>query len=99
MSVLSLLHTAEGGEWLTLAEIAQRTGLPRRAVEEAIEALRLQGEPIIASAHGVRLSSDAAEIRAYARGRRSRLASIAKGTRSLLRTARRLDAVQPTFWQ
>ena len=97
--LLALLHAAEAGEWHTIAELSGRLGWTRRVVEEAIEALRLGGEPIIGGAHGVRLSSDAAEIREYARGRRSRLASIARGTRSLLQTARRLDATQPTLWQ
>lgn len=96
--LLALLHSAEAGEWSTIAEIAQRLGWSRRSVEEAIEDLRLAGEPIIAGPQGVRISNDAAEIRAYARGRRHRLASIAKGTRSLLRTARRLDTVQPSLW-
>lgn len=97
--LLALLNSSEAGEWHTIAELSQRLGWPRRTVEEAIEDARLDGEPIIAGKDGVRLSTDPDEIRAYARGRRHRLASIAKGTRSLLRTARRLDAVQPTFWQ
>ena len=95
--LLALLNSMEANEWATIEELTQRLHWPRRVVEESIEALRLRGEPIIAGAHGVRLSSDADEIRAYARGRRSRLASIARGTRSLLRTARRLDAVQPNL--
>ena len=97
--LLALLHSSEANEWHTIANIATRLGCSRRVVEESLEHLRLNGEPIIAGKEGVRLSTDPAEIRAYAQGRRSRLASIARGTRSLLRTARRLDTSQPTLWQ
>lgn len=96
--LLALLNTAQAGEWFTIAELSTMLGWTRRAVEEGIEAARLQGSPIIAGNEGVRISDDPDEIRAYARGRRHRLASIAKGTRSLLRTARRLDTSQPTLW-
>lgn len=97
MSVLSLLHSLEANEWATIQEISERAHLPRRAVEGALEDLRLQGVPVIAGADGVRLSNDPEEVRQYALGRRRRLVSIAKGTRALLTAARRLDRSQPTL--
>ena len=89
--LLALLHSSEAGEWHTIDEIARRLKWPRRAVENHIEILRLEGEPIIAGDQGVRLTTDPNELREYAQGRRRRLVSIAKGTRKLLSTARRMQ--------
>lgn len=83
--------------------VAQWAGLSRRETEGAIEALRLEGEPIVGGNEGVRLTRDASEVREYVKSRRRRLFHVALGTRALLRTARRLDDEQaqierPGFW-
>lgn len=96
--ILAILTSAEAGEFCTIAELAGRCGTPRREIEAAVERLRLAGEPIVAGPDGIRYTTDVGEIRAYAKGRRSRLASIARGTRELLKTARRLDTTQPSLW-
>lgn len=106
--VMAILTSAEAGEWVTIDELRERINresgrvltvhpVSRREIEEAIQVLRLRGEPIIGGNDGLRYTTDAAEIRAYATGRRRRLISIALGTRALLRAARRLDTDQPSL--
>ena len=97
IAVLTILTSAEAGEWTTLDELRGRLGVSRRDVEDAIQDLRLKGRPIIGGAEGVKLSTSPQEIREYAASRRRRLVQVALGTRALLRTARRLDATQPTL--
>jgi predicted DNA-binding transcriptional regulator YafY len=75
----------------TIATVATRAGVSRRDAEFAIAELRLAGLPIVGDGEGVRLTSDPAELRAYAASRRRRLVQVALGTRQLLRTARRLE--------
>lgn len=81
--------------WRLIDTLAAICEVPRRSIEEAIERLRLSGQPVIGGASGVRLTRDPREVRAYAEDRRRRLVSIAKGTRALLRTARRMEAPGP----
>lgn len=95
-----LLSALSHRRWTTIAYLAESLGWPRRAVEEGIELARLGGAPIIGGNDGVKLSDDPREVRAYAEDRRRRLVSIAKGTRALLTTARRMEAPGPqtTLW-
>jgi len=84
---------------LTLAELAQANHLPRRAVEEAVQALRLAGEPIVSDGNGIRYSTDAAEVAACAKALRRRYISQAITARALRRTARRLESAgELTLW-
>lgn len=83
--------------WQTLDELAARVDAPRRDVETAVEELRLAGDPVIGGAHGVRWSRDPDEIRAYVRSRRRRELTVARGTRALMATARRLDTTELTL--
>ena len=78
----------------TLSELAGWVGSPRREVEEAIQALRLAGQPILADGRGVWLSSDPDEIRRVVRSRRRRELSIARVTRALDNTANRMQREQ-----
>lgn len=78
----------------TLDELARWTSESRRSVEEAIQALRLRGEPILADGRGVWLSTDPDEIRRVVRARRRRELSIARVTRALDNTANRLQREQ-----
>lgn len=68
MTVLEFLRTRHG----TLRVIAEATGLSRRAVEQEIQRLRLEGHPVITTSDGCWLSRDPAEIRACADRLRSR---------------------------
>lgn len=84
---------------VTLADLALATHLPRRSVEQAIQALRQQGEPIVSDGSGIRYSTDAAEVAACAKALRRRYISQAITARALRRTARRLEAAgELTLW-
>ena len=83
--------------------VAKWAGLSRRETEGAIEALRLEGQPIVGGNEGVQLTRDPRVVREYVKSRRRRLFHVALGTRALLRTARRLEHEQqrierPGFW-
>lgn len=97
-----MLALLRSGVWLKIDELARELGASRRDVEAWIEEARLAGEPIVGSSlRGVRLSTDPAEVRAYARARRMRTLSVSRGTRQLLHTANRLegrDAGQRTLF-
>lgn len=94
-----LLAHLQDGRWRIIDTLKDTLGCSRRAVEDAIENLRLEGHPIVGGATGVRLSDDHREVRAYAEDRRRRLVSISKGTRALLTTARKMEGVrQGSLW-
>lgn len=59
---------------LTLDDVAQRIGRPRRVVEEAVQQARLEGQPVITDG-GLRLARTSAEAFAVYRALRRRLAS------------------------
>src|SRR5688572_2646000 len=75
-------------------------GGSRRVIEEAVESLRLKGEPIIGGNDGLRLTEDPDELAKYVEARRRRLVSIYQGNRSLRRTVRRMrEANDLTLWE
>jgi biotin operon repressor len=74
----------------TIDDLRFRLGYTRRDVEEAVETLRLAGEPIVGGTEGLRLTEDPEELAAYLEARRRRMASIYLGSRSLRRTLRGL---------
>lgn len=94
-----VLAAIADGRWHVLGLLANALGTSRRSVEEAVESLRLSGQPIIGGNEGIRLSDSSSEVRSYAQDRRRRLVSISKGTRALLHTARRMDGPQTKFWE
>jgi biotin operon repressor len=98
IALLSLLSTGESGEWFTIDELSRRLRCPRRAVENAIENLRLSGEPIIAGAEGVRLTDNPRELGEYVEARRRRAAEIHRGTMRLRSTLRRMEQGDLTLW-
>lgn len=63
-AVLAFLRSTPA--WSTIDQIAAATDLPRRTIEETIQALRLEGTPIATSstgaARGVKLAQTAAEL-------------------------------------
>jgi hypothetical protein len=79
---------------VTLDVIAIETRLPRRAVEQAVQALRLQGEPLVSDGDGIRYSTDSAEVKACADALRRRFIHQALTARALRRTARRMESAR-----
>lgn len=84
--LLALLATGP----ITIDELRRLLMLTRRDVEAEIERLRLQGEPIVASSAGLRLTDDPDELAHYVEARRRRLVSIYMGNRALRLAARRM---------
>lgn len=85
--------------WLRLApatidDLRLMIRVSRREVEEAVETLRLKGEPIIGGADGLRLTDNPDELAAYVEGRRRRAVSIYLGTRALRRTTARMREIR-----
>ena len=78
----------------TLGELSESMGAPRRALEKAVEELRVDGKPICTGAEGVWLTDSAAELRDQYRRLRARYVKQAVNARVLLRTARRYERVQ-----
>lgn len=89
--VLTLLSD---GRWRLLSGIAHTLDVDRREIEEAVEELRLRGEPIIGGAAGVKLTDNPIELAAYVQQRRHRALAIARGTRELRHTVNRLSGRQ-----
>lgn len=88
---------------MTIDVLAREARLSRRDTEAAIEALRFEGEPVVAGNEGVELTRDPRKVREYVASRRRRTLTVALGTRAMLRTARRLEDEQrrierPGFW-
>lgn len=78
----------------TIEDLRLMVHVSRREIEEAVESLRLKGEPIIGGANGLRLTEDPAELERYIEGRRRRMASIYLGSRALRSTLRHMREVQ-----
>jgi hypothetical protein len=78
----------------TIDDLRLMLRVSRREVEEAVESLRLAGEPIVASNDGLRLTENPDELAAYVEARRRRAVSIYLGTRALRRTTARMREVQ-----
>jgi hypothetical protein len=94
----NVLHELRTIAYIPTIEDLRRLALcSRRDIEAAIETLRLEGHPIIADAHGVRLTNDPDELARYLEARRRRLVSQYKGTRALRLALRRLRR-DPTLW-
>lgn len=95
---LAVQTAISDGHWHTIGGLAWGLNEPRRAVEEAIESLRLQGEPIVAGNDGVKLTRDAGELATYLEGRRRRAAQIHRGTMAMRTTLRTMQAPTLTLW-
>lgn len=76
----------------TIKSLAWKLGLPRREVEASVERLRLNGDPIIGDAKGLRLTSDPAQLAKYLEQRRRRLVTIYAGNRALRKTLRGMES-------
>lgn len=94
-SVLWMLR----GDRYTIGELCSQLRKSRREVEEAVEFLRLRGEPIVAGNDGLHLTEDPDELTAYVEARRRRMASIYLGSRALRRTLRYMrERADLTLW-
>lgn len=78
----------------TIDELRLMIHCSRREVEEAVESLRLAGEPIIGGTNGLRITEDPDELAAYLEGRRRRTATIHRGTMRLRSTLRHMREAQ-----
>jgi biotin operon repressor len=74
----------------TLKEIAQECGLSRRAVEQEIQSLRLQGFPVVTNGDGAWLATRWQEVELCVRRLRRRYMTQAQTARALRKTARRM---------
>jgi hypothetical protein len=70
----------------------------RRAIESAVQELRLSGEPIVSGDMGVRYTTDPAQLRAAATALRSRARTQLVTARALRQTAARLEGPQQRLW-
>jgi len=78
----------------TIGDIAEDMGISRRAVEKAVESMRLAGVPVVTGSDGAWLSVDPQELADAAERLRSRALHILLGARALRATARRHAKVQ-----
>ena len=96
--VLRLLTHERGGPpefWsMKQADMAFALGLSIRAVQSALQQLRLEGKPIYSEASGMRLAQTADEARACADALRRRLVSQYRTVRALRATARRMQEAE-----
>jgi biotin operon repressor len=84
---------------VTIGTLQEQLGVSRRAVEKAIESMRLEGVPVCTGSEGAWLSTDARELYAHAARLRSRAIHVLLGARALRATARRHEKVrQTTIW-
>lgn len=79
-----------------LDQLAQLLRLPRRVIEESVQALRLAGEPLLSSADGIEYSRDPVAVAACAERLRQRARTQMLTAMRLKRTAQRLNAL--TLW-
>lgn len=83
----------------TLATVARRAGLPRRRVEEAIEAIRRDGIALVCSGpDGVWLAGSLDEAQANVEARRRRAITQLLTVRGERRLLRRLATPTGTLW-
>lgn len=75
---------------VTINSLARWQDLPRRLIEEAVENLRLSGEPIIGDAHGLHLARNADELAGYVAAYDRRLRSMFQTRSGLRRTLRKM---------
>lgn len=94
-----VLAALQHGRWQTLSDLGVVLGIPRREVESAVEALRLDGAPVIGGGEGVKLTTSIPELEHYIQGRRLRTAAIHRGTMRLRSTLRRMKyGAQEVLW-
>jgi len=96
-----LVHLGRGRDHAeSLGSLQERVGAPRRAIEAAVQSLRLRGLPVASGAEGVWLG-DAADVEATLRSLRGRMRSQYQtmlALRKTLRQMRKSDVEQTTLF-
>ena len=84
----------------TIGELAETLNVPRRAIEESIQAARLDHVPIVSGSEGVWIASSAQEALEAAQALRRRAITQLITARALRHAGRRMAAVrQATLWE
>jgi hypothetical protein len=86
----------------TLSELAERMGVTRREAENAVQAARMAGEPIVSGPRGLWVSESPTEVLEAAARLRSRALTQLVTARALRQTGRRMQAArmeQRTLWE
>ena len=76
----------------TIGELAETLNVPRRVIEESIQAARLDRVPIVSGSEGVWLTNDPDELLRAAESLRKRLVTQYATVRAMRATARRMAA-------
>lgn len=76
----------------TIGELAEALNLPRRSIEEAVQAARLEGVPIVSGSEGLWIASSSHEARSAALALRRRAITQLVTARALRLSADVLDA-------
>ena len=76
----------------TIGELAETLNLPRRVIEESVQAARLDGVPIVSGSEGLWISDSPEEVAQAAESLRKRLVTQYATVRALRATARRMAA-------
>ena len=85
---------------VTYGELAERLGIPRRSVEEAIRLARHDLHPIVTGNEGAWLAETPQEARRAAQALRDRAIHQMETAQALDRAADAMEmAVQPTLWE
>lgn len=88
-------------QWHTIRDLTIAAGTSRREVEEAIQQLRLEGNPIATGQHGVRMAHTADELAESNRSLHHRLKAQYQTLRAQRRAEARLrqrESTQATLW-
>lgn len=81
----------------TIGEMAETLNVPRRVIEESIQAARLDGVPIVSGSEGLWLGTDA-EALAWCERQRSRAIHLMESAQGVQRGVERRAASQATLW-
>lgn len=94
---LLVLRTIERYGPIPTSDIAWLTIMSRREVEEAVQALRLAGRPIIAGAAGLSLAQTSDEVRAWLDSNDGRIRSMLATRRAMKRARRMLALTEQSY--
>lgn len=92
-----VLRDVERNGPTTLADIAWRVGISRRAAEEAVQELRLAGHPIVAGTAGLSIARTADELRAWLDSNDGRIRAMLRTRAAMRRALRPLALVTQSY--
>ena len=83
----------------TIGELAEALNLPRREIEAAVQAARLDGVPIVSGSEGLWIASTPLEALEAAQALRRRAITQLVTARALRAAGKRMAAIrQPSIW-